>query len=290
MTAVDIVPLRTDFDLRWRGYDRDQVQHYVRGAETDLRLVAADRDAAVARAESLAGQLEAARSQIAELHRRIDRICRTPLEPAALTDRLRRLAELAHEEAAEITTRARAAAEHSRVIADQAADRQRRHAEQLVAELNRRREEAEAEHRELMARAQEQVETMTRQAERRRRELDEQATLLRQRVESDFEQAMAIRRAEAMRALAERQRAAEARADEVVREAAEHAHRIVADAQQRVDVLSERRDRVAEGLRAARVLLADADPLLRPLPEETPPTTLMEVVHHTDRERDPVLC
>ncbi len=263
------MPLRTDFDLRWRGYDRDQVQDYVRGAEDELRLLAADRDAALAHAESLARQLEEARTHNAELRARVDRICGTPIDRDALGDRLRRMVELAHAEAEEITTRARGAAEQHWANAERAAERLRQRAEQLVSELDRRRAQMETEHRELMERAHTQIAATTRQAERRRRELDEQAARLRRQVESDFEQAMAQRRAEAMRALAERQRRAQARIDELHRQ----------------------RDRVAGELRAAQALLADVESLLQPLPEETPEEELavpVQIIRH-ERAREPVL-
>ncbi|RDI34753.1 hypothetical protein [Lentzea flaviverrucosa] len=263
---MELLPLRTDFDLRRRGYDRDQVQDYVRGTEEELRLLAADRDAALAHAESLARQLEEARTRNAELRALVDRICRTPIDPAALTDRLRRRAELAHAEADEITTRARAAAEQHWADAERAAGRVRHRAEQLVADLDRRRAEVETEHRELMDRAHRQIDATTRQAERRRRELDEQAARLRQQIEADFEQAMAQRRAEAMRALAEEQRRV----------------------QTRIDALRGQRDRIAADLRAAQALLADTEPLLCPLPEEAQevgPVVPVQVIRHT---REPV--
>jgi cell division septum initiation protein DivIVA len=244
---VELLPLRTDFDVRWRGYDHEQVQHYVHQVEGELAVLTADRDAALARAESLSRELEAVRTENAELRARVDRICRAPIDPGALTERLRRMVELAHAEAEEITTRARIAAEQDWANAHRAADRLRRRAEHVVAELDRRRADAEAEHRELMDRAHAQVEAMTRQAERRRRELDDQAARLRKQIQADFEQAVAQRRAEAR-----------ARAD-----------RIVADAERRVDLLNRQRERIAEELRAAQALLADIEPLLRPLPEET---------------------
>ncbi len=292
MSAVDLrenlLPLRTDFDLCWRGYDRHQVQHYVHGVEDELRLLSADRDAALARAEALARQLEAARGENSELRARVDRVCRAPIDPDGLTERLRRRVELAHDEAAEITTRARASAEQHWTDAERAADRLRHRAEHLVAELDRRRADMETEHRELMDRAHEQVEALTRQAERRRRELDEQAEQVRRQVAADFEQAMALRRAEATRAVAEQQRSAQARADRLVREATEHAHRIVAEAEQRVDVLRRHRAHLAEELRAAQAILAEAEPLLRPLPEEAPTIVPMEVIHQDQRPREPV--
>ncbi|MEV6717610.1 metallopeptidase [Lentzea sp. NPDC051208] len=266
---MELLPLRTDFDLRRRGYDRDQVQDYVRGAEEELRLVTADRDAALAHAESLARQLEEARTHNAELRARVDRICRTPIEPDVLTERLRRMVDLAHGEAEEITTRARAAAEQHWANAERAAERLRQRAEQLVADLDRRRAEMETEHRELMDRAHRQVEATTRQAERRRRELDEQAARLRQQVEADFEQAMALRRAEAMRVLAEQQQRAQAR----------------------IDALRGQRDRIAGDLRAAQALLADTELLLCPLPEEAPedgPVVPVQIIRHDRHTREPV--
>jgi colicin import membrane protein len=278
---VELLPLRTDFDVRWRGYDHEQVQHYVHEVEDELAVLTTDRDAALARAESLARQLEAARAEIAELRARLDRVCRTPIDPEALTERLRRMVELAHAEAEEITTRARTAARQDWANAHQAADRLRRRAEHLVAELDRRRADVETEQRELMDRAHAQVETMTRQAERRRRELDDQAAQVRRQIESDFEEAMAQRRAEAMRALADQQHRAQVRADQIVHDATEHAHRIVADAEHRVDVLRRHRTRLAEELRAAQALLADVEPLLRPLPEESLVT--MEVIRRDQR-------
>lgn len=46
------------------------------------------------------------------LRERLDRLCRTPLAPAAAEERLHRLIELAHAEAAAIVARARATAKH----------------------------------------------------------------------------------------------------------------------------------------------------------------------------------
>jgi cell division septum initiation protein DivIVA len=259
---VDLVPLRADFDVVWRGYDKGQVRHYVEGAEAELRMMAVDRDAAVARADDLARQLEAARSEIRDLRDHVDRISRTPIEPDALTGRLRRMVELAHEEAAEITDRAKAVAEHHWATAERAATRLRERSDRLVELLDARRREAEAEHRDLMRWAVERIAAETRQAARRRRELDERAAAAREEVRVDFELAMNARRAEAMAAIASEEAAARARAEQVVREATEQAQRIMAEALRRVDELRARRDHIAAGLRNARQLLAEADPLL----------------------------
>jgi colicin import membrane protein len=258
-THDELVPLHTDFDVVWRGCDRGQVAAYVERVETELRLLAVDRDAATHRADALAEQLTAARAEIQELTRKLDQLSRTPADPAALTDRMRRMVELAHAEAEDIITRARATADQTRASAEQAAARLHRRAEYLVEEADRR-------HRELTARATEQA----REAERRRRELDEQAAELREQIQTDFKLAMNARRTETMRELADQRAAAEAEAARLVREASEKADRLVTQAREQVARLHAHRDRVAEKLRAAGETLAKAGPLLAPLPEEEP--------------------
>lgn len=206
MTATDIrqdlVPLRTDFDSSWRGYDRAQVQHYVHNAETELAIVTADRDAAVARTEHLVRELDDARAQVDALRARIDRISRTPLSPDGLSERLRRMVELANAEAAEVTARARAAARHSWSLADQS-------------------------------------DTLARQAAQRRRELDEQAAKAREEVQADFEAAMSARRAESLRAIAEQERVAAEHAAKIVADAKAEVDALRA---QRAQLIEELRD------------------------------------------------
>ena len=274
-TRDELVPLHTDFDVVWRGCDRGQVAAYVERVEEELRLLAADRDAATRRADALAARLEAARAEIQELTEKLDRAARTPADPAALTDRLRRMVELAHAEADEIVTRARATAEQTRMSAQESAARLHRRAEYLVEEADRRRREVDAEHRDLVTRLEQQA----REAERRRRELDEQAAALREQIQTDFDLAMKSRREEEMRALAEQRATATAEADRLVRDATaeaerlvraatEQADRLVTQAREQVLRLRAQRDRIAERLRAAGETLAQAGPLLAPLPEE----------------------
>jgi cell division septum initiation protein DivIVA len=265
-TRDELVPLHTDFDVVWRGCDRGQVAAYVERVEEELRLLAVDRDAATRRADALAAQLEAARAEIQELTEKLDRLSRTPADPVALTDRLRRMVDLAHAEADEIVTRARATAEQTRTSAEQAADRLRRRGEYLVEEADRRRRELDEEHRQLVARAERQA----RQAEHRRRELDEQAAELRAQIQTDFELAMKARREETMRELAAQRTTATREAANLIREAEKTADRVVTAAREEVARLRVTRDRIAEKLRIAGETLAQAGPLLAPLPEEPP--------------------
>lgn len=260
--------MQTGFDVVLRGYDRKQVRRFVRDTEAETRLLAADRDAAVARVEELAQQLEQLRSDNDQLRAKLDRVCRTPIEPDALTERLRRMLELVRDEATEITARAQAAAEETWASAERSGARLRERYERMISELDVRREEMESEHRELVERTRAEVDAMTNQAEQRHRDLEEQAALRRQQVESDFEIAMAARRAEAMRTLAERRANAEAEAERLVAEAREQARRALAEARREIDALRQVRDRIAAQLAGAGQFLAETLPLLQPGPGE----------------------
>lgn len=212
-TAADVtelVPLKIDFDTVFRGYDRDQVRCYVQATERDTQLLVADRDAALSQAEDLAQQLGSARATIRDLRAAIDRISRTPLDPAALSERLRRMVELATAEADETIRRAEAAAERTwRHAEDTAARLTERHRE-LLAELDRRRRDMEAEHTDLIRRAQADIDRMTRDAQQRRTELDRRAEQLRAQAQADFNLAMSARRAELEAGLAQRRAHADA--------------------------------------------------------------------------------
>jgi DivIVA domain-containing protein len=269
MTALDsrgdMVTQQTGFDVTWRGYDQAQVQQYVQNVEKELQR----RAAAASHAETLARRLHALHSENNDLRAKIDQICRSPIEPDALQERSRRMIQLTRDEAAEITARARAAAEETGAIAEEAANRLRERHERLLAELDTRREEMENEHRDLMLQARAQVETMTKRAEEHRQQLDQEAARQRRQAETQFEKALDFRRSEAARIIAERDATSRAHTETLVRDATEKAQRLMADAERQVDVLHDARTRVSTELRSCRKLLADALPLLNPLPDET---------------------
>jgi colicin import membrane protein len=258
----DLVPIRTDFDRAWRGYDTRQVREYVLGIEAELRLLISDRDSAAANAEDLARQLEEQRSENDRLREKVDRIARTPIEPDGLSERLLRMVELAEDEAAEITERARAAAERSWAEADKAGRRLRERHERIVAELDERRRELAAEHDKLMARTRAEVDIMAKHAAQNRRKQEEQAARRREQIENDFAQVMAARRSKALQQIAEREREAKQEAQRLVAEATATAQQLVDVAQAKADVLDELRRRTAEALQATHKLLAEAAPLL----------------------------
>ena len=262
------MPLRTGFDVVLRGYRRGPVRQYVRAVEEELRLLAADRDANADLAQALAKEVEELRAQNAWLSRQLDDVSRTPVTPDAVPARLRRMVELAREEAAEITAGAQAAAEHSFAAAEAAASRLRvRYADGLV-ELDRERREIEVEHHTLLQQARADAAVMTTGADQLRAELDDRAAKRRERVEADFELAMARRRKEGMQEVAERKVRSHAEAACVVREATEEADRRLATAQREVTRLRDLRGTLATQLRGAREVLVGAGPLLSPVAAE----------------------
>jgi cell division septum initiation protein DivIVA len=259
----ELVPLRTGFDVVLRGYRRGQVRAYVRAVEEELRLVAADRDANADMAESLTVEVEQLRGQNARLARQIDEMSRTPVSPEAVQPRLRRMVELAKEEAAEITARAQAAAEHSWATAEEAAGRLRARYADSLAEMDRARREMEAEHRTLLQQARVDATVMTTEADRRRTELDERAANRRARVESDFDVAMARRRTEALRELVKQKAAAQAESTRLVDDATSTANRLVHEATANAERLvgeatAEAKQLVAEATAKAEQLVRDA--------------------------------
>lgn len=223
--TTELVPLRTGFDVAWLGYRRDQVQHYVGVTERDFELLAADRDAAEARALSLARALDAARDENRALRDRIDRLCRQPLSPDSVGERLRHAVDAALSEAAAIVERAGAIEDHVWASARQ----------------------AHAEHRDLLATTRERMTRLVREGEARRRALDEAAARQRAQAAEDFELALALRRKETLRDAQLVEETARLRAERSVREAA-----------RQVEVLREHRDRVADVLRMVHALLGKA--------------------------------
>ncbi|MEU8414288.1 M protein [Amycolatopsis japonica] len=84
----------------------------------------------------------------------------------------------------------------------------------------------------------------------------------RKRIAEDFERAMTLRRAEAMRVLAARDEAAQAKARKLLADAAEEGERLVAEARQKADVALRLRDDVLKQLVGCRELLTEAGVVL----------------------------
>jgi cell division septum initiation protein DivIVA len=150
--------------LRWRGYDRDEVDDYVTELEAELRLVTADRDASEARAEALASRLMALQEENAGLQDGLHRICLTPIDPKGLPERLARMVALAEEERRDVIRDAQLKA---LMIVGEAEQRARR----LEEEAANKREEIREDFR--LAMSARRAEAMRALAELRNVALDE---------------------------------------------------------------------------------------------------------------------
>ncbi|HEX3650816.1 MAG TPA: cell division protein DivIVA [Pseudonocardiaceae bacterium] len=286
----ELVPLKPGFDVVWHGFDRAQVKQYLEDLEDEIKLISADRNAALSQVADLTDQLRAAHVRITELGKQVTELVELPKNPDDLDDRCKRMVQLAHHQAGEITARAQAAATHSWSGAEDAAAKLRSGYEKLLAELDRQRQEVRSQHSQVVDQARTHVVEMTTAATNRRHELDKQAEQRRIQIEDEFERTMASKR-QALAKEIEHQRA-ESRADAErrVREATEDAERRVreasnqaerkmrdtnddctrrvADATHQVQELQSLRKRITEQLSAAHSLMRDAGPLLEPRDDE----------------------
>lgn len=94
------------FSVVMRGYDREQVAERFRRVDADMRVLAADRDAATANANELAAHLHEARATIDELRREVDTLSVPPTTAQGMSERLSRMLQLASDEASEMRAEA----------------------------------------------------------------------------------------------------------------------------------------------------------------------------------------
>ena len=149
-SRTELVPLRTWFGLRWRGYDRDEVDDYVAELEAELRLVTADRDASEARADALASRLMSIQEENAALQDGLHRICLTPIDLKGLPERLARMVALAEEERRDVVRDAQLKAlmivgeaeQRARKLDEEAANKREEIREDFRLAMSARRAEA----------------------------------------------------------------------------------------------------------------------------------------------------
>src|SRR5205823_6450372 len=168
----ELVPLGAGFDLAKRGYDKHQVDEHLERLDGDLKMLAADRDAAISQAGDLARQLEQARGEIDNLRGQVERLGQPPTTVEGLSERLQRMLRLAQDEAADTRARAEAEAGHIRAKAEADASAMRARYEQLLSELDARRTEMEAEHQKVLTDARADAKKITDEAEAERKRLD----------------------------------------------------------------------------------------------------------------------
>ena len=288
----ELVPLKSDFDVVWRGFRRSQVKFYIQQTENEVRMLTEDRDSALSQVADLSEELNQARTEIESLRKQLDDVCRMPIEESALSDRMRRMVRLAHDEAEEVTASARAAAEHEWARAEQSAAELRARYESLVAEADQWRRQSEQQRNESLAETRREIERMAREAEQHRRKVENEAERRRTQIEADFELSMAARREEAMRVLADREHKSRQEAQRRVREATAESKRRIQRADEYADTMLRMRQDLAKRVRSAQQVLLNAEPFLVAAEDgadgQCSDTYVAQVVHNGRIPGDPV--
>src|SRR5882757_4630921 len=200
----DITQSIPSFTVAMRGYDRMEVETHLKRITSEVRLFAADRDAALRQADELAKQLDQARARIEELKGHLDQARQAPPpaapEPVAqdTPDQARRKLQLAEATAAETHARAEAAAETTWSHAEAAATKLRERYQTLLSDLDKQQSEIIGEHQTLMEKARGGAAELTTVAVQRRKQLDEQAEQRRRQIEAEFTREMSDKRKAAL--------------------------------------------------------------------------------------------
>jgi DivIVA domain-containing protein len=186
----ELLPLGTGFDVVRRGYDRGQVEEHLDRVEADLRILTADRDAAVAQAAELARALDHHRAHVEDLRAQVDRLSAPPDTMEGLSERLQRMLRLAQDETRSMREEAAGAAQRVRDDADAYA----RHVRESADEHARRTTaDADEQARATLADADERGRrTVTQAEEQARATLDEarrQARDIHERAEAEAQEA-----------------------------------------------------------------------------------------------------
>ncbi|MGZ8180088.1 DivIVA domain-containing protein [Williamsia sp. SKLECPSW1] len=272
------------FAIAMRGYDRDQVAEFFARSDAELRVIAADRDAAAANARELAEHLDDARDEIEQLRREVDSLSVPVTTAQGMSDRISRMLQLAADEASEMRANAQAEAAEILSVARQEAAQLREDAseeansqlasakvesQRLRGEAARLEEEArsahdenvrfvsertaamEAEHTRTMTAAKEEAERIVANARAEAEELDAQARRDRERTQEDFDVTMAARRDKAVQAVKELELTSEATARELIDNASAESERLLARSH---SLATERVTRSAELVQSARQL------------------------------------
>jgi cell division septum initiation protein DivIVA len=290
------------FAVSRRGYDPVQVDDYLRHLDAQLRMLAADRDAAVEQNGQLTRQVNVAWAETDRLKGQLRRLSAPPESVEGMSERLQSMLRLAQDEVAE--RRRRADAEATEIIAraeaeagelprqNEAIRRQLEHErKQLTFERNKilsdAREEADlilsratADCDQLRATAAAETDAIRRQAGDERQTLDAQSAAKRTQVEEDFDIAMSARRAEAMATIHRNQMSsrdeanalitnARAESERKINEAQRAAEATIFAAERRVAALDALRAELASRLGDLRGVLDSALPAVAPIDERS---------------------
>ncbi|EHR63069.1 coiled-coil domain-containing protein [Saccharomonospora cyanea] len=273
-----LLPLRREFGQAWHGFDRNQVVQYLEHLEAHLHRLMTERDAAMARANEASRELDGARREIAKLRDRVEELKKPPERVEDLDERMQRTVQLAETQAAEILSRAEAAAEKNWAESGEVSKRLHERYQNLLKTLDSHADELKREHEQALAATKEEVRRMTTEAAKRREQLDAEAERKRRRIESDFQARMSAEKSALEKHIADQTTASKNAAERRVAEATAEAKRLVdeatakarklvdeatAEAERRTTEANDVVNRLTRIREEARARLAEADQVLR---------------------------
>src|SRR4051794_5839356 len=222
------------FTVVRHGFDRTEVRQRIEELARAAENASSARDEAVEQVAELQGELEIARREIAALAER--------LEAQSDEESATRILAVAKSQAAEVTARARVAAENTWAAAEQASAAMRDHYRALMSSLEEQHAELTRTHKSMMASAKTQVEQLTTEAERRRKAIDKEAEQDRVRIDREFSESIALKRDTLRRELEEARATCEREVAERLAAADEEARRRVDSVAGQVGRLTSVRD------------------------------------------------
>lgn len=256
------------FTVVRHGFDRGQVRQRVADLSSAVEKASSERDEALEQVAELRGELEIARREITAMTERLD----TQGDEESAT----RLLAVAKSQAAEVTARARVAAEQTWTAAEQASAELRDHYRKLLMDLDKQHVDLTQTHNAMMARAKAQVDRMTTEAERRREAIDKDAEQDRVRIDREFSESMTAKRDALRQELEEAKTASDKETVAKLTAADEEARRRVDAVTDQVNRLTSVRDQLNERLRDTKELLDLSTSLLEPVEGETTPAPAEE--------------
>src|SRR5690606_37793303 len=138
------------FGTAYRGYNKAEVDQQIERLTTEMATIARQRDEAVESVAELTKSLAYTQKELTEAKAALARLAEDPSGPAAMSERVKAMMQLAEEEIAEHKAKAEEDANATRAPAEAYADKTRKKAEETAAQLA---EEAKAERERLDAEA-----------------------------------------------------------------------------------------------------------------------------------------
>jgi hypothetical protein len=254
------------FTVVRHGFDREQVRQRMDELAVTLERVASEREEAAAQAAELRGELEIARREIAALGERLDN--QGDEQSGA------RMLAIAKAQAAEVTARAKVAAEQTWSATEKASSELRDHYRALLRSLDEQHVELTRTRKSMMASAKAKVEEMTTEAERRQEAIDKAAERDRIRIDREFSESMAAKREALRRELDKARSDCDREVTARLTAADEEARRRVDSVTAEVRKLTAVREQLSNRLRETKKLLDVSTSLMEPVEGEAEePTT-----------------